>query len=69
MWRKAYRIVSSRYPPIGVFEGVTDPADLEIIYDIESLTNPRLRDEMGQISLVHPDDSHHGRIHPSESVG
>lgn len=55
-WRKAYRIVSSRFPPIGVFDGVADPGDLEAVYFVESLTNPRLRDEMGEIALVPPED-------------
>ncbi len=40
-------MMQHQYPPIGVFESVTDPADLEMIYCIESLTNPRIRDEMG----------------------
>ncbi len=55
-WRKAYRIVSSRFPPVGVFDGVADPADLEAVFYVESLTNPRIRDEIGQIHLVRPED-------------
>lgn len=55
-WRRAYRIVSSRFPPIGIFDSVADSADLEAIYYVESLTNPRIRDEMGAIELVRPDD-------------
>jgi hypothetical protein len=55
-WRKAYRIVSSRFPPVGVFDKVADPADLEAVYYVESLTNPRVREEMGQIDLVPPED-------------
>lgn len=55
-WRKAYRIVSSRFPPVGVFDRVADPDDLEAVYYVESLTNPRLREEMGQIALVARED-------------
>lgn len=55
-WRKAFRIVSSRFPPIGIFDSVAAPEDLEAIYYVESLTNPRLRDEMGAIELVRPED-------------
>ncbi|MDH3326681.1 MAG: RES family NAD+ phosphorylase [Gammaproteobacteria bacterium] len=55
-WRKAYRIISSRFPPVSVFDNVSDPADLEAIFYVESLTNPRMRDEMGQISLIAPED-------------
>jgi hypothetical protein len=35
---------------------VTDPDDLEAIFELESLTNPRLRDEVGDIRLVPPAD-------------
>lgn len=53
-WRPAYRIVSSRFPPVGLFDAIAAPGDLEAIYEIEGLTNPRLREEMGAISLVPP---------------
>jgi len=55
-WPKAYRIVSSRFPPVGVFDTVADAADLEAIYYLESLTNPRIRAEAGQIELVRSED-------------
>jgi hypothetical protein len=52
-WPEAHRIVASRYPPIWLFERLTrDPAEWEILAEIESLTNPRLRDEIGEIRLV-----------------
>ena len=51
-WKPCRRIVPSRFPPIQLFERVTDPADLEAIFELESLTNPRLRDEVGEIRLV-----------------
>jgi hypothetical protein len=49
---KTYRLIPSRYPPIDLFERVGDPADWEVLADIESLTNDRLRDEIGTISAV-----------------
>ena len=51
-WKPCRRIVPSRFPPIQLFERVTDPTDLEAIFELESLTNPRLRDEVGDIRLV-----------------
>lgn len=51
-WTRAYRIVPSRFPPIGVFDRIADPADLDALYEIEALTNPRLRDELGQLAMV-----------------
>lgn len=53
-WDKTYRVVPSRYPPIDLFERVGDPADWETLAAIESLTNDRLRDQIGTISAVPP---------------
>ena len=55
-WPKAWRIIASRYPPINLFERVTDnPEVWEALIELEQLTNPRLRDEVGEISLVPPE--------------
>lgn len=51
-WIHAYRIVPSRFPPIGVFDRIADPADLDALFAIEALTNPRLREEAGALKLV-----------------
>jgi hypothetical protein len=48
----AYRLIPSRYPTVGLFDRVADPADLEAIYAIENLTNDRIRDEVGELALV-----------------
>lgn len=55
-WRPCYRIVPSRFPPVGLFDAVADPDDLEAVFQIEAMTNDRLRDEVGEISLVLPED-------------
>jgi hypothetical protein len=55
-WLPCYRIIPSRFPPINLFERVTDPADLETVLDIESMTNDRLRNEVGFLNLVPPED-------------
>lgn len=57
VWRQAWRIIASRYPPIHLFEALTpDPAVWEALIELEQLTNPRVRDEIGQIQLVPPED-------------
>lgn len=56
VWRPCYRIVPSRFPPIGLFEEVADSADLDAVYAIEALTNDRLRDEVGDLALVPHND-------------
>lgn len=53
-WSHAYRIVPSRFPPVGVFDRVADPRDLDAVFAIEALTNPRLREEAGALKLVPP---------------
>ncbi len=45
----------SRFPPVLLFDAVVDPADLAVVFAIEALGNPRLRDEIGELALV-PDD-------------
>lgn len=55
-WQPCYRIVPSRFPPVGLFDAVADPADLEAVFHIEAMTNDRLRDQVGDITLVQPED-------------
>ena len=51
-WAPSYRLIPSRFPPVDLFERVADPADWEALAAIESLTNSRLRNELGEIAIV-----------------
>jgi len=51
-WSSAYRIVPSRFPPVGVYDRIADPADIDALFAIEALTNPRLREEADVLKLV-----------------
>jgi hypothetical protein len=51
-WPSSCRLVPSRYPPVGLFDSVADPADLEVVFAIEAIGNPRLRELAGELSLV-----------------
>ena len=51
-WRPSYRLIPSRYPTVGLYDAIADPADLEVVFAIEALANPRVRDELGELSLV-----------------
>lgn len=51
-----YRIIPSHFPPIALFENLLDPTELDAAYALESLTNDRLRDHVGDISLIPPHD-------------
>jgi hypothetical protein len=56
-WPQAWRVIASRYPPINLFERLTsDTAVWDALIALEQLTNPRVRDEVGDIALVPPDE-------------
>lgn len=51
-WQKLYRIIPSKFPPINFFERIVAPEQMEAAWYLESLTNDRLRDETGDVTLV-----------------
>jgi len=53
---KQYRIISSVYPPINFFEDLVDPSEMQAVWEVESITNDRLRQEAGDINLVISED-------------
>jgi hypothetical protein len=56
-WPQAWRVIASRYPPINLFERLTaDPAVWDALIALEQLTYPMMRDEVGEIALVPPDE-------------
>ncbi|MEO6271452.1 MAG: RES domain-containing protein, partial [Lautropia sp.] len=55
-WDPACRIVPTRHPSVYLFDRVADQEDFEALYAIESLTNDRLRDEVGLIGMVPDQD-------------
>lgn len=55
-WKHQYRIIPSHFPPINFFENIVDPFQMEEAFYIENLTNDRLLEEIGELSLVKPED-------------
>jgi hypothetical protein len=55
-WHPAYRIVPSRFPSINLFDRVASPEDFEALYVLEAMTNPRIRNEVGEIELIPPEE-------------
>ncbi len=51
-WHPAYRVIPTRFPAIGLYDRVASPEDFDALYALEAMTNDRLRDEIGEISLV-----------------
>lgn len=63
--QKQYRIIPSVFPPINFFEDIVDPSEMTTLFEIENLTNDRLRQEVGDIFLVSEEDRISG---PGSSV-
>jgi hypothetical protein len=55
-WTPCHRLVASRYPTVGLYDEIARPEDLDVVFAIEALTNPRVRQELGVLSLVPPAD-------------
>ena len=55
-WLPCHRLIASRFPTVGLYDHVADAADLDVVFAIEALTHPRVRQELGQLSLVPPAD-------------
>ncbi len=60
-WPHTFRIISSRFPPVNFFEKLVDPQFIDELFFIESLTNDRIREELGNISLVPKEDCVYGK--------
>lgn len=77
--RRTHRLIASRYPTIGVFDDLVDPADAEAAMRLESLTNDRLTGALGRLAAIPEADRAHGEpgaslamaafLHPSPGGG
>lgn len=55
-WPRAWRIIASRFPPIDLFERLSPKREVQqALIALEEATNPRVRDLVGDISLVPPE--------------
>jgi hypothetical protein len=55
-WLPCHRLIASRFPTVGLYDSIAQPEDLDVIFAIEALTNPRIRQELDVLSLVPPAD-------------
>ena len=55
-WKPSRRVIPSRFPSIGLFERVARPEDFDALYALEAMTNDRIREEVGDISLLPADE-------------
>ncbi len=49
---RIFRLVPSRFPPVGPWDRIASPDDFEALAEIESLTNARIRDELGALATI-----------------
>lgn len=54
IWPQTWRIIRSIWPPIDLFEDIADPRDWEALVSVEAKTNPRIRNEVGDLGKVPP---------------
>lgn len=59
-WKPSWRLVPSRFPPVGLFDRVSGAEDLDVIQAIEGLTNDRMREELGVIHIVPEEERVYG---------
>ncbi len=55
-WPNNYRVIPSKFPAINFFEKLVEPDQMEAAFYLESLTNDRLREEVGEITLLKKED-------------
>lgn len=58
--QRCYRLIPSKFPPIHLFNDVADEQDFAALYAVQALTNPRIQDEIGEISLVAEEERLYG---------
>lgn len=54
--QKIHRLIPSKFPPVLLFDWAGTKEELEQTAALEGLTNPRLKDELGNINLVSKDE-------------
>ncbi|CDZ79019.1 RES domain protein [Legionella massiliensis] len=50
--QRCYRLIPSKFPPVHLFEDVANEDEFAALYAIQTITNPRIQDEIGELSLV-----------------
>lgn len=54
--KKTHRLIPSKFPPVQLFDWAETKEELEQIAALEGLTNPRIKDDLGDINLVPKDE-------------
>lgn len=54
--KKVHRLIPSKFPPIQLFDWAESKEELEQIAELESMTNPRIKDSLGDIHVIPEDE-------------
>jgi hypothetical protein len=49
---RGHRLINSKFPPINLFDDVASAGEFEALYALQSLTNPRLQTQAGNLALL-----------------
>jgi len=55
-WEPSWRVIPTRYPEERILEKVSDADDMDVISELEQMTNERARQERGDVAIVAPND-------------
>lgn len=55
-WDRCWRIIPAQYPRIPILETLCDQKAIDALLELEEMSNPRIRQEVGDLSLVPPQD-------------
>jgi hypothetical protein len=50
--KDTHRLIPSRYPPVGIFDAIAAPEDVEVVLELEGWTNDRVSAELGVIRRI-----------------
>ncbi len=60
-WCPSYRIIPAKYPPVQIFEQISDIDDLQALLQIEAMTDDVARQMLGNLKLFSHEDKITGR--------
>ncbi len=60
-----HRLVSTRFPAVGILDAVADPEDLRWIFELHGWTNDRISAELGYLHVLPPSEWVSGRPYAS----
>lgn len=67
--KSGYRLINSKYPPIPLFDDVASEEEFQEVFELQALTNPRIRNQLGNLNLLPRQEIPYGIDGLSYAVG